>query len=155
MFSTLCASVADPDPGYWWPKIEKNRAEKINFSLGLHKGRPSYTRSLQPSKKTSTSTSKNKNFNFFLLLWVIFTLLDPDPDPGNPTRIRIRNIAKCCRKHKQRFLCVWIPFNIWERSLFAIFTKSQFLYTAWSLKNCASLLGYFDVPRSAMAPLTD
>ncbi len=37
----------------------------IYLSLGLHKGRPSYRRSLQPS---------NDN---------IFPLLDPDPDPWN------------------------------------------------------------------------
>ncbi len=47
----------------------------IYLSLGLHKGRPSYRRSLQTWKKTS-STSK---FEFSLLLWVILALLDPDP----------------------------------------------------------------------------
>ncbi len=44
--------------GFWWPKIEKNLVEKnffikttIFLSLGLHKGRPSYKRILQLSKK--------------------------------------------------------------------------------------------------------
>ena len=52
----------------------------INLSLGLHKGRPSYRRSLQLSEETS-STSKHEFLNFFLLLWVIFDLLDPHQDP--------------------------------------------------------------------------
>ncbi len=53
----------NPDPGYGWPKLEKKNAENllvksyfdkkivIYLSLGLHKGRPSYRRSLQPSKE--------------------------------------------------------------------------------------------------------
>jgi hypothetical protein len=52
----------DPDPirtpgGFWWPKIEKDLQLKKNWSktsylsLGLHKGRPSYRRSLQLSKE--------------------------------------------------------------------------------------------------------
>jgi hypothetical protein len=55
-----------PDPGsgsrVWWSKIEKNLQleDLIKFfwskiatylSLGLHKGRPSYRRNLQPSKE--------------------------------------------------------------------------------------------------------
>jgi hypothetical protein len=46
----------------------------------LHRGRPSYRRSLKLSKKGTSSTSKHEFFYFFLLLWVIFALLDPDPD---------------------------------------------------------------------------
>ncbi len=81
----------DPDPGVWWPKVSKKitYGKKLNFSgskttiylsLGLHKGRPSYKRSLHLSK-------------FFSTLWVIFALLNPDPDPLtrlNPDPIRIR-----------------------------------------------------------------
>ncbi len=50
-----------PDPGFWWAKIVKNLLLKnliffwskiaIYLSLGLHKGRQSYRRSLQPSKE--------------------------------------------------------------------------------------------------------
>ncbi len=43
----------DPDPEFWSRKIEKNLQVKKNticLSLGLHNGRPSYRRSLQPSK---------------------------------------------------------------------------------------------------------
>jgi hypothetical protein len=53
--------IPDPDPGFDDLKLKKIPAEKIiNFflskttiylSLGHHKGRPSYRRSLQPSKK--------------------------------------------------------------------------------------------------------
>jgi hypothetical protein len=53
----------NPDPGFWWPKSEKkNTAENlfsklfwskiaIYLSPGLQKGRPSYRRSLEPSKE--------------------------------------------------------------------------------------------------------
>jgi hypothetical protein len=53
--------IPDPDPRFYDQKLKKITAEKkINFfglkttiylSLGLHKGRPSYRRSLQPSKE--------------------------------------------------------------------------------------------------------
>ncbi len=82
----------DPDPGVLCPKIGKNLQLKkkilwaktiIYLSLGLHKGRPSYKRSLQLSKK-NIQHFKTWNFvnflEFFLLLWVIFALLDPDLD---------------------------------------------------------------------------
>jgi hypothetical protein len=67
----------------------------IYLSLGLHKERPSYRRSLQLSIKTF-STSKHEISKFFLFLWVIFALLDPDPDHLtrlnlNPIRIGSRS----------------------------------------------------------------
>jgi hypothetical protein len=54
--------IPDPDPGFYDRKLKKITAEKkikfffgskttIYLSLGLHKGRPSYRRSLQPSKE--------------------------------------------------------------------------------------------------------
>ncbi len=69
----------------------KNTYEKIFFSWSkiasyylsrdLHKGHPSYRRSLQPSK----DNIKNMKFiPFFLFLWVIFppgSVSSPDPDP--------------------------------------------------------------------------
>ncbi len=55
----------------------------IYLSLGLHKRRPSYRRSLQLSKEKEHPALQNMKFlNFFLLLWVIFALLDTDPDPN-------------------------------------------------------------------------
>jgi hypothetical protein len=45
----------------------------VYLSLGLHKRRPSYRRSLQPPKENI------QHFIYcFLFYWVIFTLLDPD-----------------------------------------------------------------------------
>jgi hypothetical protein len=95
-----------PDPGFWRPKTEdKNTAEiffffffyekkiAIYLSLGLHKGPPSYRRSLQPWIL----------FNFFLCLWVILPSwfririvnLDPDTDQGTPLNPDPRD----CMKH--------------------------------------------------------
>ncbi len=85
----------DPDPGFWWPKIEKNLQLKFFFwskttiylILGLHKRRPSFRRSLQPSK-ANIKHFKTWNFLFFLLLWVIFSLLDPAPDKNPLTLLK-------------------------------------------------------------------
>ncbi len=44
----------EPDPGVLWPKIDQISQVKkiaIYLSLGLHKGRPSYRKSRQPSKE--------------------------------------------------------------------------------------------------------
>ncbi len=64
---------------FFWSKIA------IYLSLGFHKERPSYRRSLHHSKE-NIQHFKIRNFlSFFLFLWVIFALLDPDqvpnPDP--------------------------------------------------------------------------
>jgi len=82
-------SDPDPNPGFWWPKIEKiyswKKREKfgskttIYLSLGLHKGRPSYRRSLQLSNETSSAS----NMNFFLFF---STLLGNFCPPGSEFR---------------------------------------------------------------------
>ncbi len=85
------AGVSDLDPGFWWPKIVKNLQLKkfdivwskiaIYLYQSLHKGRPSYMRSLQPSNENIQPALKIMKFlHFFLLLRVTFALLDPDPD---------------------------------------------------------------------------
>jgi hypothetical protein len=53
----------------------------IYGSLGFYKVRPSYRRSLQPSKNNIQHFNvKFLNLvEFFLFLWFIFALLDPDP----------------------------------------------------------------------------
>ncbi len=52
----------------------------IYLSLGLHKGRPSYRRSLQLAKE-NIQHFKTRNFLIFiLLLWFTFALLNPYPD---------------------------------------------------------------------------
>jgi hypothetical protein len=51
------------------------------LSIALHKGRPSYRRSLKALKREHPLLKNMKILDFFLFLWVIFALLDPDPDP--------------------------------------------------------------------------
>ncbi len=51
----------------------------IYLSLGLHKERPSYKRSLQLSKEAIRHFTKHEIFQFFSTFCVIFALLDPDP----------------------------------------------------------------------------
>ncbi len=83
-----CCGPADPDsdPRFCWPKFENKIKAEIKFiffwskivirlCLGLHKGRPSYSRSLHPSKKPSSNSKRE----FSSLLWAILALLDPDP----------------------------------------------------------------------------
>jgi hypothetical protein len=68
---------------YSWKKIVIFFGSKntINLSLGLHKERPSYRRSLQLSKEAAIQHFKTLTLKKnFLLLWFIFALLDPDPD---------------------------------------------------------------------------
>ncbi len=102
-FFLIAAPDPDPvlDPGFWWTKIGKKfKAEKKIFfwskiasylSLGLYKGRPSYRRSLQPSKENIQQFKTWHFFTFFLFLWVIFVPLDPDPDPHIESRSRSSN----------------------------------------------------------------
>ncbi len=82
----------DPDPGFWWPKIDKNFQLKKNLpfpvSLGLHKGSkgsPSYRRSLQFLKENNPALQNVKFLNFFLFLLVTFALLDPIRIPNLDT----------------------------------------------------------------------
>ncbi len=53
---------------------------QLTLSQGLYKGRPSYKKSRQPSKRTSSTSKHEKFLNFFQFLWVIFARLDSDPD---------------------------------------------------------------------------
>jgi hypothetical protein len=64
---------------YIWKKIDIFLSTiAIYLSLGLHKGRPSYRRSLQLSKE-----------NIFLFLSVIYAHLDLDPVDQNERGLRI------------------------------------------------------------------
>jgi hypothetical protein len=99
----------DPDPiwiqGFDDQKVKKKNTAEISFSFfdqnytliiprPPHKGRPSYRRSLPPSKEYIQYL---KFINLFSFFWgVIFALLDPNTDPGtqlnpDPIRIRIHN----------------------------------------------------------------
>jgi hypothetical protein len=48
----------------------------IYLSLGLHKGRPSYRRSLHPLERENLAL---QDLNFLHTLWVFMALLDQDP----------------------------------------------------------------------------
>ncbi len=79
-----------PGSGVLMNKNEKFTTEKkvIHFYIskitihGLHKGRWSYRRSLQPSKNIQLF-KKLKISSLFLFLMVTFALLDPDPADQN------------------------------------------------------------------------
>ncbi len=102
---------ADPEPGLWWPKIEKIYSWKlfiflikncIYLSLNPPKGRPSYWRSLQPSKK---SIHHFKTWSLFSIFWGDFCL------PGSGSvfcmRIRIQRL-KLTRIHIPAInMCLW------------------------------------------------
>ncbi len=93
------SSEATTDPGFWWPIIKKNTAEKIyfwpkiaiSFSKGLLKGRPSY--SLQPRKEHPAHPKKG----IYQLFSIFICHFCP---PGSGFRIRIRI---------QGPLWIWIP----------------------------------------------
>ncbi len=82
-----------------WPNkffgIKNNNLPPPPPSLGLHKERPSYRRSLQLSKE-NIQYFKTLIFQFFLLLWVIFVILDPDTDSESEFRIRSWNLSQQC-----------------------------------------------------------
>ncbi len=102
--------VPDQEPGFWRPKMWKIIQGKIfviffwskiaiNLSLGLHKGRPSYRRSLQLSQK---NIQQFERWNFvvcFIFFWVFFAPLDPDPIRIQ-IRIRIHNTV-FLSKHRE------------------------------------------------------
>ncbi len=94
----LCGS------GFWWPNWKIFTAENkfgtyflwskiaIYLSLDLHKGRPSYRRSLKPSKE-NIQHFKTWNFLNFFYFCVSF---------GNPGWIRIRNTGSQLSRPCQR-----------------------------------------------------
>jgi hypothetical protein len=79
-----------PDPGFWWTKTGKNLQFEFFFnfwskiaiylSLRLPKGRPSYRRSLQPSKENIFTFFYF--FGSFLPSWIRICILNADPDPA-------------------------------------------------------------------------
>ncbi len=82
-FEYLSGFGSIPDQGFWWRKIVKNLLLKktaIYSFLDHHKGRPSYRRSLQRSKKNIQHF--NLKFPNFFYFWGSFLPSRiPDPDP--------------------------------------------------------------------------
>ncbi len=81
----------------FWSKIA------LHLSLGLHKGRPSYMRSRQPSKE---NIHHFKTWNLWTITLFVghFALLDPDPDSGSGYTDLIESGSNSDTKHckKQR-----------------------------------------------------
>ncbi len=83
---------------------------KIYLSLGLHEGRTSYGRILQPSKTSSASKHENSLIFFyicgpFLPSWIRIQPLklmridaDPDPQPWNKSTSPFCKDHQLCRK---------------------------------------------------------
>ncbi len=69
---------------FFWSKIA------IYLSFGLHKGRPSYRGSLQPSIE-NIQNFKRWNLLSFLFFWVNFALLNPDKNPDCESRFGSRD----------------------------------------------------------------
>ncbi len=80
------------DPGFWWPKIKKKKIQlklflnlifwskiAIYLFLCLHKGRPNYRRSLQPSKENILHF---KTWNFLTFLKFCRSFCPPGTESG-------------------------------------------------------------------------
>jgi hypothetical protein len=136
-----------PDPGsgsrVWWPKIEKITAEKkinlffgpkttIYLSLGLHKGRPSYRRSLQPSKKNIQHFKTWKFCTFFYFCgsfspsWIRIRIRnlnadpDPDPKPWFFTLLQVSQISKMTGSPSTRISCLYLNNCIKKLKYFCV-----------------------------------
>ncbi len=88
-------SGSNPDQGFWWPKIEekKFRAKKnliffttVYLSLGFQKGRPSYRRSLYPSKENIQHFKTWIFFIFFSSIVGHFCPPGSGSDPDSESR---------------------------------------------------------------------
>ncbi len=108
-----------------WKKCKAGKKFAIYLTLGLHKGRPSYRRSLQPSKD---NIQHFKTWNFltcliFLFLWVIFALLEPDPDSdlgsgsidpiesGSGSETLPKTTTKLTQKHVEKLTSARLKFS--------------------------------------------
>ncbi len=106
----------DPDPAFWWPKIEKylqlgkmwfflsNTA--ISLSLGFHKGRPSYRRSLQPSKG---NIQHFKTWNFWIFFYFVGHFCTPGSGSTDP--IESGSNPNPDLKHWRYVRHIWVPYS--------------------------------------------
>ncbi len=131
---------------------------------GLIKGRPSYRRSLQPSKENIQHFETWKFWTFFLFLWVIFALLDPDPNPLtrlNPdpkhwlpylffqlrTMALIGPVPKTAEEEEKQFDPCW-HVRVGENNSKPIFACSQprqrfLLSEMWALCHSGKIICFF------------
>ncbi len=94
----------------------------IYLYLGLHKGRPSYRKSLQPSKQNIQHLKKWNLLTFFLFLWIIFRfwigiliqIADPDKDPGNPWNPDPILFSLVDRQVRKIWVPVWYLMTIYR-----------------------------------------
>ncbi len=103
-FIKLRIRIPDPDPGFYDQKLIKKLLlkKKLNFfgskttiylSLGLHKGRPSHRKSLQPSKENIQYLKTWKFWTFFyfcgsfLPSWIRIRIRNMNADPDSATQI--------------------------------------------------------------------
>ncbi len=164
--------IADQDPGFDDLKFKKNLQLEIYFSfswskfaiylsLGLHKGRTSYRRSLQPSKENIQHFKTWKFCTFFYFCGSFFALMDPDPatqiNPDPQPCIKNTNLQQKrrqrtslslswfqwdCRLSSQlgwRLLCSrvsWSPGEtsgclVWCLVVSVLFSATQLLFVIW------------------------
>jgi hypothetical protein len=94
----------------WQNSYLKKSEVAIFWSLGLHKGHPSYRRRLQPSKE-NIQLIKTWSFpHFFHCLKVLFAFLDRDPVPADQIQCRL-----CGSEYGSTSLgfgSVWSPWSL-------------------------------------------
>jgi hypothetical protein len=79
----------DPDPaGFWWPKTEEQKYNKIFLFFFWSKIAFSY---FKLQEKPSALKREHPAVKFFQCLWVIFALLDTDPDCESGSRYGSRD----------------------------------------------------------------
>ncbi len=102
----------DPDPGFWWPKIERNRQLNYNLPIPWHPERTSKLQKKPSAFKRDHPAIQNIKFLTFLSLFlVILALLDPDPDPKHWQKDVGRNSFMGSRNYN--VLCS----NSWKKTL--------------------------------------
>ncbi len=103
----------DPDPGFWWPKLEKNLQLKKNLiflsqncNFLIHSRLPQRKSKLQENTSTlkrehpAIQTTKSKLFSLFVVIlpsWIRIQIPNPDPLTWlNPDPFRIGSETLLC-----------------------------------------------------------
>jgi hypothetical protein len=116
-----------------WGKIYSGKKvmffdKKLHYylSLGLHKGCPSYRRSL---KREHPALQNIKFLNFFLFLWVIFALLDPDPDFESGSVYGFEDLIESGSGSRHFFLWIRIVHYLENFDLLFLSNRQKFART--------------------------